>query len=213
MGFAYPDDAVMNVFVKICGISNRDDAQSISRLGADALGFIFWKPSARYVDPQQVGSWDIDPRTRKVGVFVDAEPEEVARVIAVAGIDTVQLHGDEDPSDYRDLNDELWKAVHLDKDPDRDWNAIDADAYLLDSYTAEMPGGTGATLDWERAAEFAVATARPTILAGGLTPENVGIAIEAVRPWGVDVSSGVEENKRKKNLNKVEEFIALCRKI
>ncbi len=199
--------------MKICGITNRDEALSISRMGADALGFIFWEKSARYLEPKLAGSWQLDSRVRKVGVFVDARPEAVARVVAESGIDIVQLHGDEDPDDYRGLNAEIWKAVHLDKYPGRDWSAVVADAYLLDSYTAEMPGGTGEALDWDKARVFVEAAARPTILAGGLTPENIGTALETVRPWGVDVSSGVELNKRSKNLQKVEEFIEICRKI
>ena len=203
----------MSVFVKICGIANGEDALSVSRLGADALGFIFWRPSARYVEPDLVGSWKIDSRVRKVGVFVDAEPDEVARVVSDSGIDVVQLHGDENPDDYRSLNLEIWKAVHLDKYPGRDWSAVDADAHLLDSYTAAMPGGTGRALDWGRAAEYVANAARPTILAGGLTPDNIATALATVQPWGVDVSSGVEQDKRSKDLQRVEEFIALCRKI
>lgn len=200
----------MRVFVKICGITCAEDFAAVTALRPDAVGFVFWPGSTRCVAPEVVGRWTAPPGILKVGVFVDSPPDEVARVVRAAGLDVVQLHGEEKVADYRGIAARTWKAVHLDAG-----EAVqvpeDADAVLIDRYEAGMPGGTGKVCDWTRAAAFTRAVACPVLLAGGLTPANVAEAVGRVRPWGVDVSSGVEQAPGRKDIGNVERFIACCR--
>lgn len=202
----------MSVFVKICGMGSEDEAQAVADLGADAVGFIFWSQSRRYIDPAEVGSWSLPQNVLKVGVFVDAEPREVESIVEIAGLDAIQLHGGEDPGDYDRIAAGCWKVLHLDAWEDRFSVDMEVDAYLLDSRTAESPGGTGKVCDWDAAAEFVGSTEKKVVLAGGLNPENVMDALERVKPWGVDVSSGVESAEGRKDLILVQEFIERCRK-
>jgi phosphoribosylanthranilate isomerase len=202
------------MFVKICGITNGEEARAVARLNPDALGFVFWPRSRRFVEPEEVGSWDLPGDICKVGVFVDLPPADVAHTVEQAGLDVIQLHGNERVSEYVDLLADIqlerWKSVHL--EPGRSVNPVAVDAFLVDSRTEEMPGGTGRVCNWADAAAFAANCGRRVVLAGGLTVDNVAEAIGCVSPWGVDVSSGVEDSTGKKSLSLVEEFILQCRR-
>ena len=178
--------------VKICGITRLEDAMAAVDAGANALGFIFWPSSPRCVDPNQARAIvsALPPFVTPVGVFVDQPAEEVIRVATKVGVRVVQLHGSETPAYASDLGLPFVKAVASDK------SAQEIDAWpenvvlLLDVHDPVRRGGTGKTIDWTAAA--AIARRRRVILAGGLTAANVREAIGQVRPFGIDVSSGVE---------------------
>lgn len=200
----------MSLLVKICGITNLADAQAAVDAGADALGFMFYEPSARHITPAAAREIiaQLPPRVAKVGVFVNASAETIRRIAAECGLDTLQLHGEETLefcAQFAPLK--VWKAIRV-----RDESSLGAlpdyktDAWLLDSYVAGQKGGTGEKFNWELAIA-AKDLGRPIILAGGLTPENIATAVRQVRPFGVDVSSGVESGPGKKDAAKVRAFI------
>lgn len=198
----------MTVKVKICGITNVDDALAASGLGVDALGFVFHRESPRYVSPDQAGEiiGRLPPFITTVGVFVDMPPGEVEAIMQHASLDVAQLHGHESPGMCM-LGRRVIKAIRVkelgDLEPLLHYRVS---AFLLDTYTQESFGGTGQIFNWDialHAKQFG-----KIILAGGLNPDNVGKAVQWVRPYGVDVSSGVEERKGKKDHRKMELFIA-----
>ncbi len=203
----------MGLFVKICGLASEEDVQAVAALKPDALGFVFWDGSPRFVAPENVAKWtaSIPAAIRKVGVFVDATPDYVAQTAASAGVDVVQLHGAENPELYRRGAATLWKALHLDRVDVSQVESYNVDAFLVDSYSAQSPGGTGKTCDWNLVRSFVETHATPVILAGGLTPANVATAIAEAAPWGVDVSSGVETRPGVKDIDEVRAFIEICR--
>jgi len=205
----------MKIFVKICGLCASDDVKAVAELKPDAMGFVFWRKSRRAVKPEDVAEWvrDMPPSIRKVGVFVDSPMAEIARAIQLAGLDVVQLHGHEPPEICEWIPVKVWKAFHLGEGIPESPDSYRVDAFLLDSYSAEAPGGTGRVLNWGQAGEFVKACSKPVVLAGGLTPENVADAVRRVGPWGVDVSSGVEFEPGRKDLAKVRAFIQRCREI
>ncbi len=184
------------MFVKICGITRREDAEAAVGAGADALGFVFWPGSPRYIDPFRARTIRavLPPFVTAVGVFVDQPAEYVNRVAGLVQLGAVQLHGDESVGYVQTMNRPVIKGVAL---HDRGVSAVDdverwpgRVLVLLDVHDPVRRGGTGRTIDWTAAA--AVARRRRVMLAGGLTAENVGEAIARVRPFGIDVSSGVE---------------------
>lgn len=204
----------MTVHVKICGITALDDARVAARAGADMLGFLFYPASPRFVPPDQAAAMIREirrevPSIRCVGVFVNEPLETVRQMVARCGLDMVQLHGDESPADVSALMNEgipVIKGFRL-----RSARVLETmrryhpTVYLVDAYVPDRPGGTGQTCDWElaaRAREYGL-----LLLAGGLTPENVAEAIRAVRPWGVDVASGVEARPGRKDPERVRRFI------
>ncbi len=196
------------VRVKICGITRLEDAVAAVDAGADALGFIFHRKSPRYIRPEDAGAIAsaLPPFVSTVGVFVDAGQDEVSATIRAAGLDVVQLHGDEDTS-YCSMFPRVIKALRV-KGPEvierlSEYSCVSA--FLLDTYHPDAHGGTGEVFDWDIAAK-AVATHR-IILAGGLTPDNIAEAVQKVRPYAVDVSSGVEAAPGYKDHAKVREFI------
>lgn len=203
----------MGLFVKICGLASASDAQAVAALRPDALGFVLWPGSKRYARPEEVGSWtrDLPPDLLKVGVFVDATPDEVQRALAVAGLDVAQLHGAERPQDFAGRGLPLWRALSLRSAEEAVPAGWSVDAFLVDTYSAQSPGGTGLVGDWAAARSFVRRCPQAVLLAGGLHPGNVREAVAAVRPWGVDVSSGVEAAPGRKDLAKVREFIERCR--
>ncbi len=201
----------MSLFVKICGICNEGDLAAVTSLRPDAVGFVFYPPSPRYVMASLVGSWKVPAGILKVGVFVDSTPRRVAEMVAEAGLDVIQLHGAEKAADYRGMAPAIWKVVHLDA-ATTVAGLAGADALLIDRYDEGVPGGTGKRCDWTRAAAFIGETDCPVLLAGGLTPGNIDEAVSKVRPWGVDVSSGVEQIPGKKDIGKTERFITCCRR-
>ncbi len=194
--------------VKICGITNLDDAMAAAQAGADAIGFVFCKDSPRYIEPS--GAEEIikklPPFIKSVGVFVNEEEQEVRRAIEVSGIDLLQFHGDEPAIFCTLFSLPVIKGIRI-----KDRNSIaqlakyDVSAFLLDSYSKAGYGGTGKGFDLDIAIE-ATRYGR-IILSGGLTPENIADAIEKVRPYAVDVSSGVEVSKGKKDHEKIRLFI------
>ena len=190
------------VKVKVCGITRVSDALLASDLGASAVGFVFWPRSPRHVAPAEARAiaarlpGDVAP----VGVFVDPSAEEVRQVVEEVGLAAVQLHGDEPPAFCRELPYRVIKAVGVDgaAATSAAAGAVPAEAtVLLDVRDTERRGGTGRTVDWEIAA--AVAAERRVFLAGGLGAANAGAAIRTVRPYGLDVSSGVESAPGRKD--------------
>ena len=208
----------MSIFVKICGLCSAEDVASVATMRPDALGFVFWRGSKRNVLPSDVAEWakKLPSSILKVGVFVDSAPPAIRQVVEEAGLDVVQLHGFQSLEKASGIfpmsgkkRGQVWSVVHLGRgEPE---GGASVDAYLLDSYSQESPGGTGKTCDWNAARAFVLQSPKKVLLAGGLTPENVREAIERVRPWGVDVSSGVEERPGRKDLAKVGKFIERCR--
>ena len=204
----------MKIFVKICGLCTPEDVDAVAELKPDAMGFVFWQKSRRAVKPEDVADWTkgLPSSILKVGVFVDSPLAEVARAIKRARLDVVQFHGHEPPEICELMPVKVWKGLSVERklpDPPESYRV---DAFVLDSYSAESPGGTGIVGDWDRSREFVKTSDTPVMLAGGLNPENVREAIRKVKPWGVDVSSGVELRPGKKDIEKVREFIKQCRK-
>jgi phosphoribosylanthranilate isomerase len=179
------------MFVKICGITRLEDALAAADCGADAVGFVFWPTSPRYIDPGRARAIveRLPAAVTPVGVFVDQPADWIAEVVAVAGLGAIQLHGDESVSFAGGLPRPVIKAVS--RVHEEEIGAWPSSVMLLvDAHDPVRRGGTGETSDWTAAARLA--RTRPILLAGGLTPANVGRAIAAVRPHGIDVSSGVE---------------------
>lgn len=212
------------MWIKICGVTTLDDARESVSTGADAIGLNFFVGSKRRVDEETARAIvaALPPEVEPVGVFVNQSVEEIRRICSACGIRTAQLHGDEPPElaaslpevavirafrvDERNLEG-LGDRIHRDREAGARLRACLVDAYVQGGY-----GGTGRTAPWSL---LASAWNRnewpPLILAGGLTPENVSEAVRAVRPWGVDVASGVESAPGRKDLDKVRRFIAACR--
>jgi phosphoribosylanthranilate isomerase len=195
--------------VKVCGITNYEDAVLALDAGVDALGFNFFPRSPRYISPMAVRRIieRLPPLIVNVGLFVNTPPEDVAEMARVAGVQVLQLHGDESPEYCRKLWDwPLIKAVRIGSSPiESDLQEYAVGAFLLDSKDDLRFGGTGKSFEWSRALE--IKNLRPVILAGGLRPENVQEAIRTVIPYAVDVCSGVEELPGKKNAAKLREFM------
>lgn len=195
------------VRVKICGVTRLEDALRAVALGADALGFNFWPGSRRFLAPAAAREIvrRLPPLVTAVGVFVDPSRDEVLRAVADSGVQVAQLHGDEPPALCAALPFPVVKALRV-----RDAASLEAlrqyevAGFLLDSDSSGY-GGSGATFDWSLAA--AAAAARPVILAGGLRPDNVAGAVRAVRPWAVDVASGVESAPGVKDAELMRRFI------
>ena len=202
--------------VKICGITNAEDAALAVAAGADALGFILYRKSPRFVEPTVVRTIvaGLPPFVLPIGVFVNEEAVAVRTLMDECGLALAQLHGDESAAYCRTLGRPVLKALRL-----KDHSAFLALAefqgranvrgFVVDAFSDQAYGGTGQTVDWALAAE--AARAAPVLLAGGLTPANVSQAIQAVRPYGVDVSSGVEARPGKKDPAKVKAFIEAAR--
>ncbi len=203
----------MSIFVKICGLCRGEDVEAAAALRPDALGFVFWRRSPRAVWPEDVAAWTrgLPPDIERVGVFVDESPAEVRVIAEAAGLTLVQLHGRESPAVCGESWPRVWKAFPLARGPEDMLKPYPVEAFVIDSGTASMPGGTGVVADWGAAAEFVRGSSRPVVLAGGLTPENVATAVGLVRPWGVDVSSGVESAPGRKDEVRMREFVNQCR--
>ena len=196
--------------VKVCGITRREDAVLAVDLGAAALGFVFWPRSPRAVAPETAREITdgLPPFVSRVGVFVNESPARVARVAADAGLTCIQLHGDENASDYGDLPLPVIKALPVSEG--FSLSAVeDLPARvtpLLDAHDPARRGGTGRVIEWTVAA--AAARVRPLSLSGGLNPQNVKSAVATVHPYAVDVSSGVEAAPGIKDENKLRAFFA-----
>ncbi len=202
-----------NGLIKICGLANEADVVATLEMKPDYVGFIFWPKSPRAVTPGQVRDWTkgrMPAGTKKVGVFVNASREELQQSAEIAGLDVLQLHGDESAEMINDLDCPVWKVLHLDRLPEG-FDKLPVEALLIDSGTVEMPGGTGVRVDTDRAADFVKQSNLPVLLAGGLKADSVADAISKVRPSGVDVASGVERAPGQKDLDAVRSFIQNAR--
>ena len=205
------------VFVKLCGITSVADAALAVEAGADALGFVFWPMSSRRVEAEKAAAIcrTLPPFVLRVGVFVDAPAEEMARVADIVGLDLLQLHGDEPPEALAGLARRALKAVRVGKGfkADEALRYGDAAGLLVDTRLpgeTMMPGGTGVPFDWTLVRGVRE-HARFLMLAGGLAPDNVAEALTAVRPDAVDVSSGVESLPGRKDPAKVRAFVRAVR--
>lgn len=200
------------VRIKICGITSLDDALMAVEAGADALGFVFFRGSPRCISPEQTADIirHLPPFVQTVGLFVNEEPATVNTLADRCGLDLVQLHGEEPPDFCGFVKRRIIKAFRV-----KDASSLDAmanyrvAACLLDAWSPAAHGGTGTTFNWEIAAR--AAASRRIILAGGLSPDNVGEAIAAVNPYAVDVSSGVESAPGKKDVTLIRAFIEAVR--
>ncbi len=201
----------MTVRVKICGVTRLSDALDAVRFGADALGFNFWPKSKRYCEPEAAAEIisRLPPFVVTVGVFVNQSRSHIQRVVARSGISTVQLHGDEAPELAPALSRPVIRALRVESKASLDEMARwSASAFLLDTPTAGF-GGSGKTFDW-RLVKGAGKKA-PILLAGGLNPANVADAVKQVRPYGVDVASGVESAPGIKDSKKMRRFITAAK--
>jgi phosphoribosylanthranilate isomerase len=199
------------MFVKVCGITRLEDAMHAVESGATALGFVFWSGSPRRIEPARAASIvaALGSGIATVGVFVNESIDGIRRAAAAAGVSHVQLHGDEPPAYADALAWPILRAVTLDGAASASEAWPSGTTLLVDAADPVRRGGTGVTVDWPRAA--ALARTRRLVLAGGLTPHNVADAIAAVRPFGVDVSSGVEQQAGIKDPAKVARFVASAR--
>ena len=202
--------------IKICGITNLEDALAAIEAGADMLGFNFYPKSPRYITPEQcaliVSSvYRLRSTVVFIGVFVNSPAEQIAAILDQCGLHLAQLSGDEPLSDLEALGPRAFKALRI-RDPQSAPAMLanlppraDPPACLLDAHVPGQYGGTGQTADWSVAADLARQAS--ILLAGGLTPENVAEAVRQVRPWGVDVASGVEAGPGKKDAARMRAFV------
>ena len=205
--------------VKICGIASEADARAAVAAGADSLGFLIGldypsDDAVTEVEARRLAGF-VPPEVDRVLVTHRTSMDDVARLAAATGFRTIQLHGEFPPEWIPELRDRIpgavvWRAVHVENG-----TAIDratrlapwVDALVLDSRTAERLGGTGCVHDWTLSAEIARTCGKPVLLAGGLTPENVADAVARVRPWAVDVNSGVENGAGRKDPKRIRRFV------
>ena len=201
----------MSVYVKICGITTVADARLAIRAGADLIGLNFYPPSPRCVSELTAKAIrDMLPQhIRCVGVFVNAERERIAASVQSLSLDAIQFHGNEDANALTDWSVTTIKAIRVGPETSlpEQFEGIPADYFLLDTYSSRGYGGTGETFAWKQAAALPRLTLDRTILAGGLNAENVARAVAAVRPWAVDVASGVESAPGRKDAKKLHAFI------
>jgi len=203
----------MGVRIKICGITNLEDAAAAVQAGADALGFVFSDSSPRHVGVSQAANIirELPPLVSKVGVFVDSPADFIESAARESGLDTLQFHGDEPPEFCRLFSLKTIKAFRVrDAASLAEITTFHTSAWLLDSFVPGLRGGSGACFNWDLARD-SKSHGRPIILAGGLTPDNIASAIAHVRPYGVDVSSGVELKPGIKDHAKLKAFIEKAR--
>jgi len=201
--------------IKICGITNLDDALASADSGADALGFNFYKKSPRCIEPEKAAEIiaQLPPFVMPVGIFVNEREEKIREIQQLACLQALQFHGDESPEFCQRFGARVIKAFQVkDKESLKNMAHYHVGAFLLDSYRDGVRGGTGVTFDWHLA--VVAKTFGKVILAGGLTPENVAEAVKLVQPYGVDVAGGVEKEKEKgiKDHAKIKKFIAEVRR-
>jgi phosphoribosylanthranilate isomerase len=205
----------MSTRIKICGITNLADAQVAVEAGVDALGFNFYAQSPRHLTLPAAAdiSMQIPTFVMRVGVFVNAGEKVIKRAISECGLAMLQFHGDEPPEFCLQFGLMSMKAFRIRNAKSlKELLKYPTAAWLLDAYSAAGRGGTGEKFNWDLAVE-AKKFGNPIFLAGGLTPENVAAAVRQVRPFGVDVASGVESAPGKKDPDKVRAFIAAVRQV
>ncbi|ADL13370.1 phosphoribosylanthranilate isomerase [Acetohalobium arabaticum] len=200
--------------IKVCGITNLDDARQAVRLGVDSIGFIFAN-SPRQVTAEQVHQIinKLPPFINLTGVFVDEDIEEVQKTADYCGLDTLQLHGTETPEYCKQLK--AWKVIKAfrvrEKLEPKRMAAYEIAGYLLDTYQPKRLGGTGKTFNWDLAVE--AEEVGPIILAGGLNPDNITTAVKKVEPYGVDINSGVESSPGQKDQQKLKRVVNNIRRL
>ncbi len=200
--------------IKVCGITNLEDARVAVAAGADGLGFIFVEQSPRLVEPDMVRAItaELPPFVERVGVFCNEEIEVVQEIVHYCRLSLVQLHGAESPEYCGKISCRVIKSFGV--RPETDYQELAgyaevASAFLLDTYHKKMAGGTGMIFDWQLVEQ--IKPPGPVILAGGLTSENVGAAIRQVKPFAVDVNSGVEYQPGRKDADKLKSFVHAVR--
>ena len=204
-------------FIKICGITNSEDAHAALSLGADALGFNFYKPSPRYITPEKAREIiaSLPESVMSVGVFVNESHEVIKKIAEETALSAVQLHGDESPSFCSELAADrtVFKALAASHNYDMQTaSEYEVEAFILDTEDKTLRGGTGRVFDWTMAQQFK--SLRPKlILAGGLSAENIREAIRIVRPYGVDVCSSLEDAPGKKSHARMRAFVEQVRSI
>lgn len=210
---ARPGTPLVRPLVKVCGITRVEDAVRAADLGAAAIGFVFWRASPRAVtvDAARTVAGAVPRGVLRVGVFVNEFPHVVRRVVAEVPLDVVQLHGDEPVEWCGSFGRPVVKAIGLDDRHDERWLGVPVPevTLLVDAGDRQRRGGTGRVADWDAAARLAAV--RPIVLAGGLTPTNVAEAIRRVRPYAIDVASGVEQSPGVKDPLRLEAFFAAVR--
>ncbi len=198
--------------VKFCGLRHKDDIADAVALGVDALGFVFYEPSSRYVAPEDAATLTraVPAFLTRVGLFVNENAETIKRIFEIARLNLIQYHGEESPEFCDSVGLPYIKAFRVQQDMDIR-GAIDrypnASGFLLDAYVKGQPGGTGERFDWG----LIPRSYAPIILAGGLTPDNAKDAIEQVAPWALDVSGGIESKPGRKDPDKMARFMDACR--
>jgi len=198
--------------IKVCGITNQEDASAALAGGATAIGFNFYRRSPRYIAPETAAAIVTAPGILRVGVFVNEKRACVDEVARIAGLSAAQLHGDEPPADYPAAV-AVWKAARVNAGFRlSDYEPLPADALLLDGPAAELYGGAGKTFDWSiLKAPLAARLAQRIILSGGLDASNVARAVALAHPWGVDACSRIESEPGKKDHIKMNEFLQAAR--
>ena len=198
--------------VKFCGFTHQDDVAQAVALGADALGFVFYGPSSRYVSAEhaQTLTRSVPAFVTRVGLFVNEEAETVQRIFEIARLNLIQYHGEESPEFCDAIGLPYIKAFRVRKGMDLRTEMDrypNASGFLLDAYVKGQPGGTGERFDWELIPQ----SHAPIILAGGLTPDNAKDAVDQVAPWALDVSGGIETKPGRKDPDKMARFMNACR--
>ncbi|MBE0671629.1 MAG: phosphoribosylanthranilate isomerase [Anaerolineales bacterium] len=202
--------------VKICGIKTLKDALAAIEAGADYLGFNFYPKSVRFIE--KTACYEITstlkrvhPQVKLVGVFVNSSVEEIKGILQTCHLDLAQLHGDETPETFAQLAPHAFRAFRGIPESNAGYERSEAPFMLIDAAVKGVYGGSGVTADWSAAAKLA--QQYPLLLAGGLTPENVADAVCQVRPWGVDVASGVESAPGEKDPEKMSAFVKAVREV
>lgn len=199
----------MRIRTKICGIRSLEDALQAVEAGADALGFVFYLPSPRYIAPEKAASIckQLPPFVSKVGLFVNESPETIKEICSLVNLDLLQFHGDEEESECSSYSLPYIKAIRVRQENDlshAENKYFGALAILADAFKKGVPGGTGEAFDWSLLPNKRL---KPLILAGGLNEKNIYQAIQTVHPYAVDVSGGVEQEKGIKNHRTVTQFL------
>ncbi len=202
--------------IKICGIKTIPDALAAIDAGADYLGFNFYAKGMRFIEKQTCAEITAVlkreyPHIKLVGVFVNSSVEEVKDILDTCSLDLAQLHGDETAEMFKQLGGIAFKAFRGIPENINGFERKNAPTFLIDASVKGVYGGSGVTADWNGAAELA--KTYPLLLAGGLTPENVAEAVSRVKPWGVDVASGVESTVGEKDAGKMVKFVKKVREV
>jgi phosphoribosylanthranilate isomerase len=202
--------------IKICGIKTLKDALAAIEAGADYLGFNFYPKSPRFIEKSVCAEITSilkreHPQVKLVGVFVNAPVAEIKDILQTCSLDLAQLHGDETPEHFAQLAPRAFRAFRGIPESNAGYERDEAPAMLIDAAVQGIYGGSGVTADWSAAAELA--QKYPLFLAGGLTPENVAAAVDRVKPWGVDVASGVESAPGEKDAEKMVQFVKEVKRV